>query len=449
VTIEGEDGPRFTKTGRFGRLIKMGGLAAQVAGAAVARGLGSAFKTEEQRGAAVRESLVQNAERVVRTMGEMKGAAMKLGQMLSISPVAKEFFPPEFLEELRALQKEAPPMSYDMLSREIEASLGRSVTEIFQYLDPNPIGAASIGQVHDARLFDGRRVAVKVRYPGIAETLESDLKNLGSILTMARVVADRERIDAYLEEARLGILEEADYRNEARNLTRYGAILREHPQVVVPEVVDELSTAEVLTMTFVEGEKLDVALDRIPVGPEKSRLGFDFSQVFVWMFHEKAILHADPHPGNFLLAPDGRFGFLDFGCFREYEPEFCDGWLDILVAKWKHEKERLPEIARALGFAPMLGSSGLSAQQLSDFNEIILAPFLYDRDFDWGTWAPKADVEAFVKGNLEFLRYAAPPKAIFYFRVAAGVWGLLARARVKGNWFRPAQDLARRRGRLR
>jgi predicted unusual protein kinase regulating ubiquinone biosynthesis (AarF/ABC1/UbiB family) len=315
-------------------------------------------------------------------------------------------------------------------------------------LDPHPIGAASIGQVHRARLFDGRQVAVKVRYPGIAETLESDLKNLGSMLTMARVVADPERISAYLEEVKQGILEEADYKNEASNLRRYGAILREHPQVVVPEVVEEYSSSEVLTMTFVEGEKLDVALDRLPDGPEKSRLGFDFSQVFIWMFHEKNILHADPHPGNFLLTPDRRFGFLDFGCFREYEPEFCDGWIDQLVAKWKHEKERLPEIGRALGFAPMLGSAGLSAQQLSDFNEIVLAPFLYDREFDWGTWAPRNDVEEFVKGNLAFFRYAVPPKAIFYFRVAAGVWGLLQRAHVKGNWFRPAQEMARRRGRL-
>lgn len=439
------DGPQFAKSGRFGRMMRIGGLAASVAGSAVARRIGTAFKSEEERAAALRDSLVGNAGQIVKTMGEMKGAAMKLGQMLSVAP---EALPREFLEEMKALQKDTPPMPFEMVTEEFEKATGQSIVSAFRYFDPTPIGAASIGQVHEARLFDGRRVAVKVQYPGIADTLESDLRNLGSLMTMGRVVADKASLDAILDEVRSGILEEADYEREAKNLQEFGAILAEHPKVVVPKVVAELSAERVLTMEFIQGTKLDVAIDALSSQEEKDALGYTFSEIFVWMFHERFVLHADPHPGNFLLTEDGRIAFLDFGCMRRYEPEFCDLWIDLLVAKWQHAPERLPGIFEALGYRPQRGYGGPTERQLSELCEIVSQPFLYDRDFDWGRWQPQKEMEQFVKGNLDLMRWAAPPAAVFYFRVAAGVWGFLQRSKVRGNWHQLAQETARRRGRL-
>lgn len=438
-------GPRFHRSGRLGRLVKMGGLAAQVAGSTVARRIGGAFKGEEARASAAREGLVDNAQKVVRTMGELKGAAMKLGQMLSVAP---EALPREFLEELRSLQKDSPAMPYDLVAEQISTALHRPLHEIFRFFDPVPLGAASIGQVHKARLFDGREVAVKVQYPGIAATLESDLKNLSSMLVMVRVVADRERIEATMDEVRRGILEEADYLREADNLEAFGAVLEQHPKIVVPKVLREYSSANILTMTHLEGEKLDVALDRLESAEEKDRVGFDFSEIFVWMFHHQQVLHADPHPGNFLLTPEGKYGLLDFGCMRRYDQEFTDLWLDLLVAKWSHQKARLPELHERLGFGAKRGSDGLSAEQLNELMEIVLAPFLYDRTFDWGSWDPKRGVERFVRTHPSILRYGAPPRAIFYFRVCAGIWGFLQRCRVRGNWYRLARGVAEARGRL-
>lgn len=422
--------------------MKMGSLAAQVAGTAVARRIGSTFKSEAEREQAMRDGLVDSAQKVVRTMGEMKGAAMKLGQMLSVAPDA---LPREFLEELRALQKDSPAMPYEMVSAEIEKGLSRPLVDVFRYFDPKPIGAASIGQVHRAKMFDGRDVAVKVQYPGIADTLDSDIKNLASMIQLGRVIADKGHIEAVIEEVRKGILEEADYEHEAENLRKYGAILREHPRIVVPEVIADASSKSVLTMSFIEGTKLDVALDALPED-EKNQTAFDFSSTIVWMFHMKQVLHADPHPGNYLVTPNKQFAFLDFGCFREFDASFTDGFLDVLVAKWKHQKHRLRPIHDQLGFKAMGGSTGLDADQLNEICEIALSPFLYDRDFDWGDWQPQKPMERFVKDNLGVLRYAAPPKAVFYFRVCGGIWGFMQRCRARGNWYRLAQETARQRG---
>ena len=422
--------------------MKMGTLAAQVAGSTVARRIGGAFKTEEERAEASRTALLDSAQKVVRTMGEMKGAAMKLGQMLSVAPDA---LPREFLEELRSLQKDSPAMPYEMVAAEIEKGLSRSLVDVFRYFDPKPIGAASIGQVHRARLFDGRDVAVKVQYPGIAATLDSDIKNLASMIQLGRVVADKGHLEKVIDEIRSGLLEEADYEHEAQNLRKYGRILREHPRIVVPEVIEEASSRSVLTMSFVEGTKLDLAMDALPA-PEKDRVALDFSETIVWMFHAKQVLHADPHPGNYLYTADDKFAFLDFGCFREFDADFTDGFLDVLVAKWKHEKARLPAIHDRLGFKAMGNAKPLDADQLHEITEIALSPFLYDREFDWGTWSPNKPMEQFVKNNLGVLRYAAPPKALFYVRVCGGIWGFLQRCKARGNWYRMAQGMARQRG---
>lgn len=441
-----DEAPKFTKSGRIGRLMKMGSLAASVGGAAVARKLaGKLFDDEQEREAKTREQLVESGKKIVRAMGEMKGAAMKIGQLMSAAP---DHFPREVLDELKVLQREAPSMPYEMVAECIDRGLGTPLRDVFAYFDPAPLGAASIGQVHRARLFDGRTVAVKVQYPGIADTLESDVRNFGSMLTMARVVADRDRLEDYIEEVKKGLLEEADYELEARNLEKYGAMFAPRERIVVPKVIREYSSKSVLTMDFIDGEKLDVGLSKVADAAERNALGVELSHLFIWMFHEQFVLHADPHPGNFLLTPEHKIALLDFGCVREYEPTFPDGWLDVLVCKWTHDRDRLVDVFDRLGFAVKSGARPVDGKQLSDFLEISCAPFLYDREFDWGTWNPIKSIETFIKGNLGFLKYSAPPQAIFYYRVAAGVWGFLQRSRIHGNWYRHVRELAERRGRI-
>lgn len=400
------------------------------------------LRSEEAQEEALRNNLLGNAQKMVRAMGELKGAAMKLGQMLSVLP---DHLPDEIREELAALQKDTPPMPYELVAEQFEKGTGIPLPEAFRVFNPEPVGAASIGQVHRATLFDGTDVAVKIQYPGILATLDSDLKNLGSLMQMGRVVADKERLDAILNELKEGILGEADYGAEAKNLETHGVTLSEHPDVVVPKIYRDYCSETVLTMEFLAGEKLDVAITALPE-EQRNEAALRFTRIFMWMFHEKHLLHADPHPGNFLLMPDGRIGLLDFGCVRTYDPVFCDLWLEVIAAKFAHQKERLPGIFERLGYAGQKGSKGLSAQQLHELTEITGAPFLYDRDFDWAKWRPRKAVEDFTKANLNILQYAAPPEAVFYFRVAGGVWGLLSTAGVKANFHRIAKELIERRG---
>lgn len=437
-----DEGPKFTRKGRLGRFMKFGGMAASVTSSVVGERIARRWRPEDSREDALRATMLGNAQKMVRAMGELKGAAMKLGQMLSVLP---DQMPEEIRRELAALQKDTPPMSYELVAQQFELGTGTPLRDAFRVFESEPIGAASIGQVHRATLFDGRRVAVKVQYPGIMQTLDSDLKNLNALMQMGRVVADKERIDAILEELRQGIISEADYTQEADNLETHGVAFAQHPDIVVPGVLRELSAANVLTMEYLDGHKLDLAL--LELSPEdRNDTAVRFSKLFIWMFHELHALHADPHPGNFLLMPDGRIGLLDFGCVRTYEPEFCDLWLQVLVAKWRHEKDSLSGLFERIGYAGQKGSKGLSNQQLHELTEITCAPFLYDREFDWGAWKPRQALEDFTKANLNILQYASPPEAVFYFRVAAGVWGLLNRAGVKANYHRIAKEMVERRG---
>ncbi len=437
-----DEGPKFTQRGRFGRFLKFGGMAASVTSSMVGHHVTRRLRSEEAQEEALRTNLLGNAQKMVRAMGELKGAAMKLGQMLSVLP---DHLPDEIRSELAALQKDTPPMPYELVAKQFEKGTGIPLPEAFRVFNPEPVGAASIGQVHRATLFDGTEVAVKVQYPGILATLDSDLKNLGSLMQMGRVVADKDRLDAILAELKEGILGEADYGAEAGNLETYGAIFSAHPDVVVPKVVRDYCSDTVLTMEFLAGDKLDVAIAALPEA-ERDAVALKFTRIFMWMFHEKQLLHADPHPGNFLLMPDGRIGLLDFGCVRTYKPEFCDLWLEVMAAKFAHDKQRLPGIFERLGYKGQKGSKGLSAQQLHELTEITCAPFLYDRDFDWAKWKPRKALEDFTKANLNLMKYAAPPEAVFYFRVAGGVWGLLAAAGVKANFHRIAKEMIERRG---
>jgi predicted unusual protein kinase regulating ubiquinone biosynthesis (AarF/ABC1/UbiB family) len=311
-----EDPPDGIVQGRMRRAAPIAGLAARTTGEAVITAL--------RRRSREPEDYARRAERYVELLGRSKGALMKAGQILSFVPFGS--LPEEgraaFQAAMSRLQADAPPMAPALAAAVIEEELGARPEQIFVDFSPRPVAAASIGQVHTGHLPDGRRVAVKVQYPGVAEAIRADLANtelLALMLRMLRSLApgltriDPKQVAAEISE-RIG--EEIDYRNEARNQMFFADAYRGHPFIRVPEVLSDLSTGRVLTQEWADGMAWPEAL-----GADQGTRDRWGEVIFRFVFSSLRRLcafNADPHPGNYKFHPDGSVSFLDFGCVKYF-----------------------------------------------------------------------------------------------------------------------------------
>lgn len=433
----GGDKGKKVDTSRVGRAIKIGKVAARFTGSMLKAGL---TRKRDENFEAMAEAAIANAGKIADVMGEMKGAAMKVGQMLSADP---DLVDPAFAEKLITLQREAPPMDFETVAAQVEKWLDQPIDAVFRYFDPEPLGAASIGQVHRATLFDGREVAVKVQYPGIAESIDSDLKNLGSMLKVGRVFVTKERADGFIAEARDAIVAEADYRREGENLARFRALLEGFEGVRIPEPI--IATEQVLVMEFCAGEKLDDAINAIADAERRNGIAARFVRLFVSLFHDHHTLHADPHPGNFLLAPDDTIVLLDFGCVRDFDPEIADDVLRMLVAFWSDDMARLEALFKRRGFGRP-GMEWPDHETLRQYHRMILEPIAEDAPFRFSEFRVAGRVRTFFRQNLGFLRIVPPPELLLYLRVMAGMKGMMTRIDAAVNLRAIAEEACRRRG---
>ena len=443
--LAGEEGEEVPSN-RFGRMFKLGKMGARVGASSLASRLKNFLPGDrDQRDADLSEAYSKNAEYMAKVFGELKGASMKVGQLLSADP---ELLPPEFSEQLASLQRDAPPMTYNTVRQQIEDGLGRPIESVFEHFDPDPVGSASIGQVHKARLDGGREVAIKVQYPGVVESLESDLKSLKSMLVYGRAVVDRERLEEYFEEIREVLLLEADYVNEAENLERFHEILEDRDDLRAPKPYHQWTSKSVLVMEYIAGEKLDDALGRMEPGDDRRQELLErWVGTYVWMFHELFTLHADPHPGNFLLEDDGTLAMLDFGCVKDFDPDFADGILEVLDCCWRDDQEGAIDVYERLGFGNDNAMYGdIDPDLLWEYHQIVLGPFLHDEPFEFGGWSPAMDGKKFMLKHPSFFQLVPPADALLYFRVLSGIKGLLNKLDARINLFPLAVETARRRG---
>jgi predicted unusual protein kinase regulating ubiquinone biosynthesis (AarF/ABC1/UbiB family) len=293
---------------------------------AVRQGIGRVagrLSRDEQRNL---DRFTREAERYVAVLGDMKGVAMKVGQLLSFldAGAIPEQHRAAYRQIIGALQADAPPMPFDTVRLVIERELERPVEEGFAWIDERPMAAASIGQVHAAHLPDGRKVVVKVQYPGVGDAIRADLQNtellasfasMGAKLSPIRVTADP---TAIVEEVTERITEELDYRIEAANQTAFRTHYDGHPFIRIPEVVSELSTERVLVMDHHDGLRWTAALDQ----PQelKNTWGEAIHRFVFGSLYDFGEFNADPHPGNYLFHHDGGVTFLDFGCVKQFSP---------------------------------------------------------------------------------------------------------------------------------
>jgi predicted unusual protein kinase regulating ubiquinone biosynthesis (AarF/ABC1/UbiB family) len=286
----------------------------------------------EQRQRLRNDLALRTAEDIADTLGTMKGVLMKIGQLASY---VDDGLNPQARRTLARLQDSVPPMSAELAASVIRADLGGEPDEVFGKWDPEPIAAASIGQVHRAITRDsgphgGTAVAVKVQYPGIKDIIEADLGNVALIRRLLKVAAPRQDVDGLIAELRTRIAEELDYEREAASQQRFAGYFDGHPTIEVPGVLPELSTARVITSELATGARFA----ELATWPQEDK---DLAAETMYRFtfrslYEMHAFNGDPHPGNYLFRPGGRVTFLDFGLVKEFTPQE----LAPLVAMVRH-----------------------------------------------------------------------------------------------------------------
>src|SRR3954466_1053386 len=331
-------------TSRIARTAKVSSLAAGQAAPHLGTRVCNLARSDEGKSAALERRHIEAAEQIVTALGTMKGAAMKLGQVMSFLDVGlvPEEHREEFQRKLAALRDAAPNVSFGGMRKVIESELGGSLKENFAEFDPEPIAAASIGQVYRATLHDGREVAVKVQYPGVAAAVRADMQNLGMILRLMKRIAPGLDVKNTADEIRSRIYDELDYELEAANQRALARIFKGHPFIVVPNVVTELSREKVMVSEFVAG----VGFDSVKEADQETRdrVGEIVFRFYFGCMYRHRQFSGDPHPGNFLLLPDDRVAFLDFGLFKVMPRHLLELELECQRAGHAGDAQRLWEI---------------------------------------------------------------------------------------------------------
>lgn len=382
---------------------------------------------------------LRSAEQVAEVLGGMKGALMKLGQMASY---LDQGLPEPVRDALAQLQADAPPMAYELVADVIRDELGGAPEDVFASFEREPLAAASIGQVHRAQTHDGRDVAVKVQYPGVAEAVEADLGNtdlLFQILGVAFAGLDPEPI---VEELSARLIEELDYRLEAANQQLFADHYRDHPFIHVPEVVEELSGARVLTSEFVEGARFDEVVGWSDVERQlAAETLYRFAFGGIYKLHA---FNGDPHPGNYLFHGGGRVTFLDFGLCKRFSTEEIQIFEDMIRAfVLERDIPAFRAIVERIGvLAP---DADIDDEQVEEYFEHFYELVLDDSVQEIRPEYSSESIRRFFDRNGphgEVMKVAnLPPSMVIAQRINLGLYALFGDLRARNNWRRIAEEL--------
>jgi predicted unusual protein kinase regulating ubiquinone biosynthesis (AarF/ABC1/UbiB family) len=429
-------------TSRVARTARVSGLAAGQAARQLGTRAANLTRSDDASRTALERRNLEAAEQIVAALGTMKGAAMKFGQVMSFLDVGliPEEHRQEFQRKLGELRDAAPKVRFSDMRKVMESELDEPLEEVFAAFDPDPVAAASIGQVYRARLHDGRDVAVKVQYPGVAQAVRADLQNLGIILRLMKRIAPGLDVKSTAEEVRARIGDELDYELEAQHQRTLARIFAGHPFIVVPQVISSLSREKVLVTEYVTGLGFDgiKALDQAT----RDRVGEIIFRFFFGCMYRHRQFSGDPHPGNFLLRPDGKVAFLDFGLFKVMPAELIDIELECQRAGHEGDGERLHEIFTATGFLrepDRFRPDKLLAQFLD-------ATWWYVLDEDLHL-TPEVATEVMIEmsdprsSHFGQMRHETlPADHLFGRRVELLTLAVLSQLEARGNWHRIARE---------
>jgi ubiquinone biosynthesis protein len=324
---------------------------------------------------AYRQRLIErhrlNARRVERAILELDGLFIKVGQLISI---LANFLPEEFRRELEGLQDAIPARPVDEIVERIVREFGRGPESLFAFWNPTPMASASLAQVHEARLHDGRRVAVKVQHADIDEIAQLDLTAIRRILGISQFFTKLRGLESYHSEISAMIREELDFRKEAEHIATIGSHFVNDPMVGFPVVVPELSTEKVLTTELVEATKVTDLLELERRGIDRPALAQRILTAYCQMIFVDGVYHADPHPGNILVRDDGSIVFVDFGAVGELSRDMKEGIPQFLEGVIKRDASRIGAALRRMGFVARVTDEGHAAHE-EDVAERVIAYF--------------------------------------------------------------------------
>ena len=415
----------FGELRRFARTSgAVGGIAARVAG---------------ERMFGIKTDRAAHAEDLKAILGGLKGPLMKVAQFLSTVPDA---LPAEYAMELAQLQANAPAMGPHFVRRRMANEMGPDWRSRFAEFDLVAAAAASLGQVHRARLPDGREVACKLQYPDMPSTVEADLRQLRLAMAVYHRMDNAIQHDNIYVELVERLREELDYVREAAHMRLYGAILAGDPGVHIPVPEEGYCTKRLLTMTWLEGRSLQARLDENPPLEERNRIAEGLFRAWYVPLYRYGVVHGDPHLGNYQVRPDGGVNLLDYGAVRIFSSKFIRGVIDLFEAVRDNDRDRAAAAYTAWGFA------NISNEQLDVLNEwarFLYEPLLQDRvrriqetdDPQFGR-----EVAQRVHAGLRRTGGVRPPREfVLMDRSAIGLGSVFLRLKAELNWSRMFQEL--------
>jgi len=429
--------------GRIRRSAKLGSAVGVEATRYAGTRAANVARSEEASQRKLEARHLETAVKMAAILGDMKGAAMKIGQLASF--IDTEFLPPEYTElyqeQLAKLRTEAPSMPWEKVAEVLdEEYLGEPLDELFADIEPEAFAAASIGQVHRATLHDGRAVAVKIQYPGIAEALDADLRNAGMIMRLARAIAPGLDVKEVAHELRLRVMEELDYEYEAQSQRTFARAYREHPFIYVPDVLTRLSRRRVLVTEYVEGLGFE-EVKRLSQ-EERDRFGeIVFRFCFGSIYHLQQF-NADAHPGNYILMDDRRVAFLDFGMTKRLDAEQIELEQRAVDAAARRDPEALREALHDLGF--VRNPSKFDAEQLMEHVLVVGGWYMEDRVIQLTSERVMKVIESTSDPRSQYYplmrRESLPAEELMGRRMETGVLAVLAQLRARRNWHRISRE---------
>ncbi|MFT6030471.1 MAG: putative unusual protein kinase regulating ubiquinone biosynthesis (AarF/ABC1/UbiB family) [Oleiphilaceae bacterium] len=424
--------PKKVITSRGGRFLKLAGMTASVASRYASERVQSVFSDEEKGKERKKIAYERMADDIVGTLGELKGAVMKIGQIASQT---QDLLPKEFSDALKKLQKEAPPIEFSVIKDQVESELGNSLDKLFKTFDEKPFASASIGQVHRAMTFEGKQVIVKVQYPGVDKSCDSDLKQLRMTLKLGGLLKlPKESVDALFSEIQERLHEELDYENEAKNIELFKAFHTDHSLILIPDVFSQLSTRHILTLEYIEGDHAEDLHGKSYSQNQINQLGVNLFQMLTEHLFEFQHIHGDPHPGNFAFRKDGSIVVYDFGCIKILKPEIVKAYKDAIQASLLEKYDDVDDALQRLG-ARIVGKDSPGGDYYKVWRNIFFEPFLRQENYDFKL--AKLHLEAAKQTPLlfKYLSHFKPPvESLYIDRMIGGHYWLMKSMGVEANF---------------